>query len=82
MSFFRIGQSKTPMPDRLCRSDYYQIVTSTLMLILGAVILIRSVSQNITIMTFLVGGGFLALGVYRLSFVIKYFKEKRKCSPR
>jgi hypothetical protein len=82
MSFFRIGQSNHPIPDSLCRSDYYQIITSTLMLILGAVILIRSVSQNITIMTFLVGGGFLVLGAYRLSFVIKYIKEKRKCSRR
>ena len=82
MSFFRIGQSHHTIPDRLCRSDYYQIVTSTLMLILGAIILIRSVAQNITVMTFLVGGGFLALGAYRLSFVIKYIKEKRKCNRR
>jgi MFS superfamily sulfate permease-like transporter len=82
MSFFRIGQSNHTFPDRLCRGDYYQIVTSTLMLILGAIILIRSVSQTITIMTFLVGGGFLALGAYRLSFVVKYIKEKRKCSRR
>jgi hypothetical protein len=82
MSFFRIGQSNQPIPDKLCRSDYYQIVTSTLMLVMGAVILIRSIGQNITLMTFLVGGGFLALGAYRLSFVIKYIKGKRKCSRR
>jgi hypothetical protein len=52
------------------------------MVILGAIILIRSVSGPITIMTLLVGGGFLALGCYRLNFVIKYFKERRKCSHR
>jgi hypothetical protein len=82
MSFFRIGQSAAPTPDRLSRTDYYQIVTSVLMVILGAVILIRSVSGTITIMTLLVGGGFLALGSYRLNFVVKYLKEKRKCSHR
>ena len=83
MSFFRIGQSDTPMPDKLCRTDYYQIFTSILMVILGAIILFRSFSGGtITIMTLFVGGGFLALGSYRLNFVIKYFREKRKCNHR
>jgi len=80
MSFFKPGQSEKPMPDKLCKTDYYQIVTSILMVILGAVILIRSVSSTITLMTLLVGGGFLALGCYRLNFVIKYVRGKRKCS--
>ena len=80
MSFFRLGRSGAPMPDKLCKSDYYQIVTSVLMVILGAIILIRSVAQSVTMMTLLVGGGFLALGLYRLSFVVKYIKEKRRCS--
>jgi hypothetical protein len=80
MSFFRFGRSGQPMPDRLNRTDYYQIVTSTLMVVLGAVILIRSMVGPITIMTLLVGGGFVALGIYRLNFVVKYFREKKKCS--
>ena len=82
MSFFRIGQSASQMPDKLSRTDYYQIFTSVLMVILGAIILIRSVSGTITLMTLLVGGGFLVLGCYRLNFVIKYLKEKRKCNHR
>lgn len=80
MSFFRPGQSASQMPDKLSRTDYYQIVTSVLMVILGALILIRSLSGTTTIMILLVGGGFLALGCYRLNFVIKYFKERRKCN--
>lgn len=82
MSFFRPGQSASPMPDKLSRTDYYQIITSFLMVILGVVILVRSLSGTITIMTLLVGGGFLALGCYRLNFVIKYLRERRKCSHR
>ena len=82
MSFFKPGQSASQMPDNLSRTDYYQIFTSVLMVVLGAIILIRSASGAITIMTLLVGGGFLALGCYRLKFVIKYLKEKRKCSRR
>ena len=82
MSFFKPGQSASPMPDKLSRTDYYQIITSTLMVILGAIILIRSLSGTTTIMILLVGGGFLALGLYRLNFVIKYFRGKRKCSRR
>lgn len=80
MSFFKIGQSKSPVPDKLSKTDYYQIITSFLMVILGVIILIRSLSGPITPMTLLVGGGFLGLGGYRLNFVFKYFREKRKCS--
>ena len=68
------------MPGKLTRTDYYQIVTSVLMVTLGMIILIRSCIGTVTIMTLLVGGGFLALGCYRLSFVIKYFRERRKCN--
>jgi uncharacterized membrane protein HdeD (DUF308 family) len=80
MSFFRLGQSASLMPDRLSKTDYYQIVTSVLMVVLGAIILFRSLTDSITVMPLLVGGGFLALGCYRLNFVIKYFREKRKCN--
>jgi uncharacterized membrane protein HdeD (DUF308 family) len=82
MSFFRFGQTTTSMPDKLSKTDYYQIVTSVFMVILGAIILFRSLSEKIAFMPLLVGVGFLALGVYRLNFVVKYFKEKRKCSHR
>jgi hypothetical protein len=82
MSLFKPGQSGQRMPDRLSKTDYYQIITSTMMVVLGAIILIRSVAGPITLMTLLVGGGFLALGIYRLNFVVKYMREKRKCSHR
>lgn len=80
MSFFRLSQPNAPMPDKLCKTDYYQIVTSVLMVVLGGIILIRSVTEKVTLMPLLVGGGFLALGLYRLNFVIKYLREKRKCN--
>jgi hypothetical protein len=80
MRLFGFGASVTSLPDKLSRTDYYQIITSLLMLILGAVILIRSLTGPVAIMTLLVGGGFLALGCYRLNSVIRYFKERRKCS--
>ena len=67
---------------KISGKDYYQMFTSTLMIILGAIILFRSWSGSIVIMALLVGGGFLALGAYRLRFVIKYLKERRKCKPK
>ncbi|KPL03505.1 MAG: hypothetical protein AMJ73_06770 [candidate division Zixibacteria bacterium SM1_73] len=77
MSLLRPGQSSADMPDKLSKMDYYQIITSTLMVILGAIILFRSLSQNIMIMPLLVGGGLLALGLYRLNFVVKYLRIRR-----
>ena len=67
---------------RISRTDYYQIFTSAFMLIVGVVILFRSFIGSITLMSLLVGGGFLALGCYRLYFVVKYFRERGKWDHR
>jgi hypothetical protein len=77
MSLFRPGQSTSQVPDRLSKMDYYQIITSTLMVILGAIILFRSLSQGFMLMPVLVGGGLLALGLYRLNFVLKYLRTRK-----
>ena len=58
--------------------DYYQIITSVLMNVLGGIILLRSLFSGIFILTLLVGGGLLGLGIYRLSFVYRYLKGRRK----
>lgn len=65
-------------PDKLSRLDYYRIAISMLMTLLGVIIILRALFSGIyTFFTFLVGGGFLGLGIYRLSFVYKYFKRKK-----
>ncbi len=65
-------------PEKLSRLDYYRIAISVLMTILGGIILMRALSSGIyTFLTFLVGGGFLGLGIYRLSFVYKYLKRRK-----
>ena len=61
----------------LTRLDYYQMITSILMTISGVVILLRSLFSGIFILTLLVGGGLLGLGIYRLSFVYKYLKIRK-----
>lgn len=63
---------------KISGKDYYQIFISCLMVILGAVILFRSLTEGFTVMALLVGGGFLALGIYRLHFVIKYFRKRKQ----
>ena len=70
--------SITSQNHKISTRDYYQIFTTPLMVISGAIILVRSFGDNLTLMPLLVGGGLLALGGYRLSFVIKFFKERRK----
>jgi hypothetical protein len=77
MSLFRPGKSTSQVPDRLSKMDYYQIITSTLMVILGGIILFRSLGQGFMLMPLLVGGGLLVLGLYRLNFVVKYFRIRR-----
>lgn len=82
MNLSKPGRPASHMPDRLSKMDYYQIITSALMVILGAIILFRSLTQGIMLMPVLVGGGLLALGVYRLNFVVKYFRERKKWNHR
>lgn len=64
-------------PKNLTRLDYYQIITSILMTFLGGIILLKALFSGIFILTFLVGGGFLGLGIYRLSFVYRYLKRRK-----
>jgi len=61
----------------LTRLDYYQIITSILMTILGGIILIRTWLSGTFILPLLVGGGLLGLGIYRLSFVFKHLKRRK-----
>jgi uncharacterized membrane protein HdeD (DUF308 family) len=82
MSLLKPCQSPSQVADKLSRMDYYQIMTSILMVILGAIILFRSFAGSITVIPLLVGGGFLALSCYRLKFVVRYFRERRKCIRR
>ncbi len=62
----------------LTRMDYYQIITSILMTIIGGIILLRTFLSGIFATSLLVGGGFFGLGIYRLSFVYRYLVGKRK----
>lgn len=62
----------------LTRTDHYQIITSILMTIIGGIILLRAFLSGIFATSLLVGGGFLGLGIYRLSFVYKYFRDRKK----
>jgi MFS superfamily sulfate permease-like transporter len=73
MKSFSLNSSKS-----LTRQDYYQIITSVLMTILGGIILIRALFSGIFILTLLVGGGFLGLGTYRLSFIYRFLKGRKK----
>ena len=78
-----ISRTHTSGSDQpISRTDYYQMFTSALMVIIGVIILSRALSAGITLTSVLVGGGFLALGCYRLKFVFKFFKERGKWNPR
>ncbi len=63
-------------PARLGWRDYYQIVTSILMPILGVMILARSKFAVPYLMPVLVGVAMTAFGLYRIFFIIKYFRAK------
>jgi hypothetical protein len=63
-------------PQKLKVLDYYQTAISLLMIVFGIVILFRSINIGISLPQVLIGGGFLAFGLYRGIFILKYFKNR------
>jgi len=53
--------------------DYYQILVSVLLVVFGIWILLRELLQGRLIVTaWILGGSFLAFGLYRLKYVVDY----------
>lgn len=57
--------------------DYYQIFISIMMVILGGIILFRCFQIGVNFLSLLVGAGFLFLGIYRIKFIINFFKKRK-----
>lgn len=67
-----------PGPEaRFTGADLYRTVMSAVMVLLGIVILARALGLGVHPMSLLVGCGFIALGAYRLSFVVAYLRRGR-----
>ena len=60
------------------RVDVYRTVTSGLMVILGAVILARTLPLGMHLQALAMGLGFIGLGAYRLSFVAAHVVRRRR----
>lgn len=67
----------TPGAVRFTPADGYRSVTSALMVVLGVVILARTLALGFHIIAVLVGLGFIGLGAYRLSFVVAHIRRAR-----
>jgi len=59
------------------RADAYRTVVSVLMVVMGVVILARTLPLGVHLQALLVGLGFIGLGAYRLSFVVAYLRRRR-----
>jgi hypothetical protein len=66
-----------PDPARFTPVDGYRTAVSALMVVLGVVILSRTLALGFHVLAAGVGLGFLALGAYRLSFVVAYMRRAR-----
>lgn len=63
-------------PPRFTAADAYRTATSALMVVMGVVILARTLPLGVHLQAVLVGAGFLGLGLYRLSFVVSYLRRR------
>jgi len=55
--------------------NYFQILTTVLFLILGAVILLRSLWGKPTVPALIVSLGFIVLGLSRSKDILKFFRN-------
>lgn len=65
---------------RYTAADAFRTATSVLMVVMGIVILVRTLPSGIHVQACLVGLGFIGLGAYRLSFVAAYLRRRRRVS--
>lgn len=68
------------LPDRLGARDYFQILISGLMFVLGIRIL-TNLRDSPRLMILLVGLSFTGLSLYRLYWVAIYFRNRRVRAP-
>ena len=62
---------------RFTRVDAYRTVTSVVMVVIGFVILARTLASGFHFLAVIVGLAFIGLGAYRLSFVVAYLRRRR-----
>ena len=55
--------------------NYFQIFTTILFVILGEVILVRSLWGKPTVPALIVSLGFIILGLSRLKYILKFFRN-------
>ncbi|HLW60547.1 MAG TPA: hypothetical protein VKV57_11580 [bacterium] len=61
---------------KFTRADAYHTVTAVLMVVLGIVVLARTLAFGFHLTAVLVGLGFVGFGAYRLSFVFAYLRRR------
>ena len=62
---------------KLNRLDYFQIFSSALFIILGLIILVRSLSLTFTPLMLIVSLGFVLLGFFRLLKVFQFLRGRK-----
>jgi hypothetical protein len=63
------------IPKHLSFLDYYRIILSFLLIIVGGIVVYRSLTETL-ILGIALGGAMFAFGIYRVKFVLDYFKQK------
>ena len=58
--------------------DCFQIATTALMGVLGAVILVRAATRGAPLPSYAIGLAFLAYGIYRARFILRALRGERK----
>jgi len=62
---------------RLRAIDYFKILTTALMIVLGGLILIRSGMRGAPVGGYVMGVAFLAYGLYRSKLILTALRERK-----
>jgi hypothetical protein len=62
---------------RLRMIDCYHIFITISMVILGAIIIFRSLGEKWFLNSIIIGGSILIFGIYRVVLVFRYIKERK-----
>lgn len=74
----RFQKQEYQPPETLGARDYWEILFSLLVFSLGVVIVYREALEGFPLLGIVTGLAFLALGAYRLFFVVRYFSRRQQ----
>lgn len=71
-------QAGKGLPRGIGALDRFRIGVTLALILLGGIILVRGLREGLGLSPLIMGAAFIAFGVYRMGFVVRYFRQRSR----